>query len=217
MTPPGAITSLSWLSPVDLVATGFFARGRVAVLDSTGKPRRFLGELPPGDLAVPIRVRQHAFQSALALNRTVQRVALATRHADRLDIYSMDGRSHWENKRLFMFDPIYEVGQGADGPIMASGENLRFGYIAIAAASDRIYALYSGRTRGGFPGRATFGQYVHVYDWNAKLVGVLKLNDDVIDVAVDVSGKVLYGLRHDPDPAVVRYSVDRAAINKKPE
>lgn len=86
---------------------------------------------------------------------------------------------------------------------MASGQDLRFGYIDIAVTDERIIALFSGRSRAERPGRANVGNILYIYDWKARLHDVYKLDSDVIAIAVRDS--ILYALRHDPRPAVLRY------------
>ncbi|NIU77657.1 MAG: hypothetical protein GWN71_30125, partial [Gammaproteobacteria bacterium] len=91
--------------------------------------------------------------------------------------------------RPFDFEPVFEVGRKNGQPSLATGADLRFGYVDVATTEDRIYALFSGQTRGGAPpGRAVFGLYVHVYDWTGQLREVLELDRPAISVAVTEDG-----------------------------
>lgn len=207
LAPPGALTAPHWLADHSLISPGFFTHDRLVVMDSTGRAIRFFGETPPGTESAPVPVRQHAYQSSAALDPARRRVALVTRHADRLDVYSTAGAHLAANERPFSFEPVYTVGQGARGPILATDESLRFGYIDVAASRDFIFALYSGRTREGFPGRANFGEYVHVYDWGGHLQSVLHVEGDLIGIACDPVAPILYGIREDPEPAILRYTL----------
>jgi hypothetical protein len=205
----GKPTSAAWVGDSALVASGFFTEGRLAYFDTAGHVRRGVGEVPGTATAAPVIVRQEAFISTLLRRPRQGDIALATRHADRIELYREDGTLLRHVKGPFSFEPVFTVARGRRGPAMASDESMRFGYIGGAASRAAIYALFSGRTREGFHGDAVFGRYVHVYDWNGELQKVLRLDADVIAVAVDPADRVLYALRHDPTPAVLAYAIPR--------
>lgn len=194
-----------------LVGLGFFQAGRLGHFNSYGKFVRTVGELPPGDDDIPANIRQHAYQSTLKANPARSLLAVVTRHADQLEIYRTDGTLVARPAPLFGFMPRYEVRRKADRLAMTTGLDLRFGYIDVATTEDRIYALFSGRTRRGFPGAANYGEYVHVFDWAGGLRGVIRLDAAVIAIAVDPAGMHLYGVRHNPQPAVVDYALGASA------
>ena len=112
-----------------------------------------------------------------------------------------------EGSRPYGFEPLYEAKKSARTVAMASGDETRFGYLDLATTDSRIYALFSGRTRA--EGRANYGNTVHVFDWDGRLVDVLRLDEFVIALAVDPAGEALYGIRHDPFPAVLEFTVER--------
>jgi hypothetical protein len=94
---------------------------------------------------------------------------------------------------------------------MASGEDLRFGYVDATGTSSRLYGLYSGRARGEIPGDAFYGTFVHEYDWEGRLRRVFKLDAYAIGIAVDPEGRTLYVSRLYPTPAILRYRLPPAA------
>lgn len=195
-----------WLDTM-VVGLGFFSSGRLALFDSQGQLLRRVGAEPPGSDDVPVTVRHHVYQSKLKANTSRTRLALATRHTDLVEIYRPDGTLVAAPQPLFGFMPKFEVREQRGMPTMVTGDDLRFGYIDLAATDDRIYALFSGRTRRGYPGFANFGQYVHVFDWHGELNAVYRLDSAAISISVDPSGRTLYAVRHEPHPAVVRYSL----------
>ena len=67
-----------------------------------------------------------------------------------------------------------------------------------------IYALCYGRTREEYGSlRVVFGTVVHVFDWAGNFVKALELDEEILGLTVDPQTGLLYGLRHDPEPAVV--------------
>jgi len=199
-------TSPQWVGDSILITPGFFPDARFARFGPTGELRDRVGPLPEGHSEVPPQVRQHAFVGTLARSEARGLVALATRHADRIEIYRPDGELVRRVRGPLGFDPRFTVGSGEGGkPILQTGDDLRFGYVDVAATDDRIFALFSGRTRGDHGPEAVFGRHVHVYDWSGRLLEVIELDADLLALTVDVDGGTLYGVRHDPVPAVIAY------------
>ncbi|MFQ5746509.1 MAG: BF3164 family lipoprotein [Gemmatimonadota bacterium] len=200
------VTSPVWVSPNRLLATGFFAEGRLAVLDAEGSPAGYAGSLPPAERPVPAPVLQHAYQARVAVSPDRRHVAVASRHAGRLELYDAPRGAFLGLADVpLSFEPTYGIVQTKRGPRMASGGDLRFGYIDVAVTDTRIYALFSGRTRADYPGRANFGEVVQVFDWSGELREVLQLDADVLAIAADEGDRTLYAIRHLPVPAVLAY------------
>lgn len=193
----------------EIATPGFLPEGRLGVFDNSGRLTRYLGAALSTEPRVPIEVSQHAYQSFATFRARLGRIAIVTRHADRLDIYSVSDGARVEGDRPFIFEPVFAVQQGDRGPVMASGETLRFGYVGVAATDEFVFALFSGRTRKGFPGRANFGDKVHVFDWNGRLLRVLKLPEDALSIAVSDGGDVIYTVHHEPLPGVSTYSLSK--------
>ena len=165
------------------------------------------GALPTSDIEAPPEVVQHAYRGNLKADPAGSRLVLANRHAGFLEVFSSDGESIRRIDGPFSFDPVFEVKLGQRGPSLATGESLRFGYVDVAATSDRIYALFSGRTRAGHPDDAVYGREVHVFDWDGTLQSVLQLDADAMAIAVDPQRGRLLTVRHLPSPAVLSYEL----------
>lgn len=90
--------------------------------------------------------------------------------------------------------------------------------VDVVARESHVYALFSGRTRRGFPGRANFGAYIHVYAWDGSLVRVYELDTDALSLTVERDGSRLYVLRHHPSPGVIRYELthEGAGLRREP-
>lgn len=197
--------SPAWIGG-EIVSPGILAAGRLARYDSVGNRVATTGSVPAiVGREVPVTVLQHAFTGTLAANPSRTRLALGTRHSDRLEIYRADGAPVATVRSAAPFEPAFQV-QALNGiPHMASGDDMRFGYVDVQTTEDRIFALFSGRTRRDYPGRAVFAEYVHEYDWDGRLRRVLKLDADVLSIAVDAEGKKLFATRWTPTPAVLVY------------
>lgn len=198
------------MSPVwvggEIASPGIFPGGRLAFYDTTGRRRRVTGPVPSlAGREVPVQVLQHAYTGTMVANPGRTRLALGTRHADRLEIYRAGGEPVAVVRGPEPFEPAFEVRTLNGKQSMASGDDMRFGYVDVYATDDRIFALFSGRVRRDFPGRASFAEHVHEYDWDGRLLRVLKLDAEVLAIAADPAGKRLYAVRWTPTPAVLEY------------
>ncbi len=204
----GLLMSPTWIADTLLISSGLFMEGRIGHYDSTGKMLRLVGITPPGEEKVPVPVRQHAYQSVLRTRPDGSLVVLGTRHADQLELYRVDGTRLAVVRGALKFDPVYVVVNRGDRPIMSAAPDLRFGFIDLATTQDFIFALYSGRTREDYPGRANYGETVHVFDWSGQLIHTYALDTDVLSITVDHSGRTLYASQHRPHPAILRYALN---------
>lgn len=204
----GPVTAPVWSADTMLVSPGYFTEpGRLAQLDGTGRLVRVVGDAPPGKSEVPMPVRQHAYQSNARPNPERSLLAIGTRHSDRLEILGFDGRKIAAAARPVNFEPVYETMIRAGQPTMGSGDDMRFGYIDLTTTSTRVYALYSGRRRGDFPGTANFGEFVHVYDWHAKLLEVIRLDAPAFTIEADEARHQLFAVRMNDRPELVVFDL----------
>jgi len=209
---PAFVTSVVLNADGEYLAAGFFREGRLGHYSADGKYAGASGPMPSSAVDAPPEVLQHAYRGVLKADPTGSRLVLANRHAGFLEIYSADGELVRRVQGPFEFEPAFEVAAGEDGPSLATGSDLRFGYVDVATTSDRIYALFSGRTRAGHPEDASYASYVHVFDWDGRLVSELQLDADVVAIAVDPGRDRLLAVRHLPTPAVLAYALGSRVV-----
>jgi hypothetical protein len=197
-----------------LVATGLFSRGRLAVARRDGSTVRMIGDLPAENGAdIPVTVLQHAYIARLATSSDGSRIVLATRHADQIEVFESDGDRVVKIQGSFGFSPIFTVRQTAAGVSMATGDDLRFGYIDLTTTDGTIVALFSGRSRGEVPGRANFGDQIQIYDWVGNHRATYALPTRALSIAVDTLGMQLIAVVHDPEPSLLRFEIDRRILD----
>jgi hypothetical protein len=142
-------------------------------------------------------------------------VAIGARFAGRLDIYDVRTGARRGAEVPVPFEPIIRMGSNGAIPLFKTDDQTLFGYVSVAATHDRIIALFSGRTRAGFPGRASLASQIHVFDWDGHLRVVRDLDRDVFLVAVSSDGSTLYAIGNDPVPSVFAFNL--AGIERKRE
>jgi hypothetical protein len=160
-----------------------------------------LREDATGDLAVVRRLGQPVYpdiraplvagllsSSRVALSPRGDRFAQAFLLASRLHIHLSDGRVdrmiagpaavRVELRRMFDHRDRQEKA--------AVTGNTKYAYIDVAADSDRIVALFSGRGEKAFGvGEASVGNELHVFSWTGELLHVARLARDIRALAIE--------------------------------
>lgn len=194
-----------WINDSLLVSPAVSASGRLTFFDRQGRFVRAAGTIPGDTSKVPSPVLQQAWRGTVVPNPRTGQLALVTRHADQLELFAPDGTPVRIVRGPFRFDPRFTVENIQGFMTMGQGDDMRFGYVTAASDERAIYALFSGRTRAAFQRDAPYGRFVHVYDWNGKMLRVLELDSDLISVSISPDGQWLYGSRFAPEPAVMAY------------
>ena len=207
---PALVTNLVRRGDNGFLAAGFFGEGRLGHFTADGEYEGASGAIPTSDIGAPPEVLQHAYRGNLKADPAGTRLVLANRHAGFLEVFTAEGELIRRIEGPFAFEPVFGVKNGEKGPSLATGEDLRFGYVDVATTSDRIYALFSGRTRAGHPGEAIYARDVHVFDWDGTLRSVIRLDADAMAITVDSRRDRLLAVRHLPTPAVLAYELSPA-------
>lgn len=193
------------------VVAGFFDGPRFARIDPAGRSMSPFGPAVPGPKREPARVRQHAFQSALARHPEGGRFAAATRYSDRLEVFGPTGQMLAGAERFRAIEPVYTVVEASRGPRMRPEPQMRQVFISLAADTFSVYALYSGRSAIEARAKSWLGSSVEEYTWTGQRKRVLALEEDALAIAVDPARRALYAIV--PNRGVKRYDLPRNNIN----
>lgn len=187
-------TGLAAMPGAGFLVSGFLGSHRMARLDRSGQLMDAIGREIPDSLPAP--VVGEVVQGNLRASAHGDRFLLTSRFASRIEIIdasTMAETTIWGPERFQPHAGKYET---------------RFGYLDSAPMKDGFLALYSGRTRADFPGRANYGSTIHEFGWNGQLRAVYELDSDVISIAWSETDRLLYAVRHDPVPGVVVYALN---------
>lgn len=215
LSPPFVFETPRWLDDTTLVALHPMMAsgdGRFALFGPDGVRRRSVGAPPPGSDRIRPFIRQQAYGGHMAVHPHRALFVLASRYAGHLDVFDRAGNRLARAQVPEAFDPDYSPGR--DGLNMVRGPGFRFGYVDVAATEDHIFALFSGRRfQQGYDG-SEFGDQVHVFDWEGRHLGGMKLDAAALRISVNLTGTRLYAIRHDPQPQVVAYDLSGLAIRR---
>jgi hypothetical protein len=188
----GTGTDAVWLDSTRLLVPGFFRDARVAVLDGSG--RRVAGFGPSftkWSSAYP-----QVSQARVELQPDGHLAVLANRHLASIELIDVEQAS------TTTIDVPVALPDGSGPP----GLNA-VAYVDVTVTATSIYALFSGRGVAPSGQRASYGDCIHVFGWDGTFQHGLRLDRDVIAIAVTVDGSAIYALRHEPRPALVRFDL----------
>lgn len=182
-----------------LVAVGAYDSSRIAFFDADGKLLRMSGSLPAYRTDAGLPVQHLGYQSSLVIAPSRDRLVLLTRYAGQGQIFSADGAQTDSIRSPHPFPPAYidEAGR------MKVRPDTRLGYIAGAATDSLIYALFSGRSGTGTK-PVHLASTIHVFDWRGHYRGGYRFPADLVAVAIEPTGRLLYGVQDRPYPAVLK-------------
>lgn len=202
----GSLESLRVLSGRGFIGTGTFARGRLTHYSSTGAFLRAVGSLPLGDRRWAPGVSQDAFSARLGANQVTNRAIVAYRWTDRLQVLDSQGALITDMERPLGFEPV--VSEKSDFRAAFTLDS-RSAYLSAVASGRHVYALFSGRTEREAGKKTSFGRDVLVFSFDGKIRRILRLDADVISVAVDDAETEIFALAHDPVPRILRFRIPK--------
>jgi hypothetical protein len=194
---------MNWINPHVLLGLGAVDSTRITLLDSTGArilvgPARLLG---PD--SIPIQTRLSVSSGVKACSRPGGREwAMIFLAAGRIDRYNDAAQLLGQ----------FEVPIATDGYFVRDSSGAwsapipRLHYVDCAATNNKLYAVYSGRTREAFEGAgASNGRYLHVFSWSGKLERSFRFDDEVGYIAME-GDSIIYATAHN-STAVRRFTL----------
>jgi len=188
----GTGTDAVWLDSARLLVPGFYRDARVAILDGSG--RRVAGIGPSfthWSTAYP-----QVSQARVALQPDGHLAVLANRHLASIELMDLERAT-----TTTVQGPV-ALPRGSGPPGLDA-----VAYVDVTVTATSIFGLFSGRRVAGSGQRASFGDCIHVFGWDGTFERGLRLDGDVIAIAVSEDGSAIYALRHEPRPALVRFDL----------
>ncbi len=210
----GELTGPMWTSRGYMLSPGFFGGsrvGRLARLDSSGNQLGMVGSVPPGDTLIPISIRQAIHQSTAAANPSRDRIVLASNWVPRIEVFdpqdTLSIAAHVPFEWDFTVGDLYSRERWMVRPQWPEA------YVRVASSNRWFMALFSGRSRDDSDDRRSLGDFVHVFDWNGRFLGYIRLAVSAVSIAVDPEGSTLYAVEWDPVPTVSAYELGEPVRN----
>ncbi|WP_298512202.1 BF3164 family lipoprotein [uncultured Kordia sp.] len=187
---------LGWLDSETIVGLDFSEiDNRLSIYNTNTKQTTTTGTLPPLPKSeVPIAVHKQSLMATLKVKPDNSKIALANLYCDLIEIYNQDGSDYMKIKTDLDFLPKYELSNNGSRVVMGQAGDTKFGYIDLSVSDNKIYALYSGKTRDDSP--FPFGTEIHVFDWEGNLVNVLEIEKKSTAIEVDTNDKNLFVIEY---------------------
>lgn len=129
------------------------------------------------------------FQGDITMNRDKTKLVYSSARCDLIKIISVEKSELKEIITDNTYVPKYRKMEGDYYSILPENPN---GYISVTESKDYIFALFSGRSEMEYSDRHYFGNIIHVFDWNGKIVKKIKLNKDAWQIHIDRKSNKLY-------------------------
>ena len=161
------------------------------------------GRSPFPDVLPEIAI--HLNRSAIAIDPARRRAVLAFLYASRLEVMGTDGTSQrgisGPAEIRLDYRTVNDPVEGIERFIRTPAT--RYGYVSVIADDTRIYALFSGRSKGEWNENAILADTLHVFAWSGELLGEWRLPKAVYSIALDAKAHKLYAVGPAPSPAIV--------------
>lgn len=167
------------------------ARCKIEAIDLTsGKGAGQYGTFDKEPAGVPFGSWKHAQEGFLFLQPRGEKIVLASRFSDRIEIFDLATNTSKLIKGPENFDFAFEPFQAGGMDVSVRTDKTRFAFTNGAVTDQFIYLLYSGRQHEAE--MPNDNKTIYVYTWEGKPVKRLKLDRPVMSFTVSDDDTVLY-------------------------
>ena len=188
------------------IGTGIYEKGRFCILDNTGKMKGLYGQWPARDkqeAETNNRIKAQAYMGGFAVSPSGKKMIAYTMTADMIELYDFSGDSIRKITDLYKSYPDYNYKTGSES-FTGTSKNTPFCYLYATCTDKYIYVLYSGKNFQEHSTNAMNGNIIYVYDWNGDNLCQYELDMNLQNICIDKTGKILYAIAYNPDPAIVK-------------
>lgn len=136
------------------------------------------------------RIVSQAYMGRVCYDAYAEKLIQVCRYADQIELFNPETNQVQIVKGPDCFEPAYELIDRNGSQALVHREDERFGYIAVDADLDNIYALFSGRTREHQ--NPSYASEIRVIDKSFELKRRIVFDYDLI--SFDVSSGIVYTL-----------------------
>lgn len=204
------ITKIGALKDGYLVAESQDPRGKLLLMDTTGKHTQYFRNFPAKELVDDnLSDMQNAglYTAAMTINPSKDKVALASYNAGLIDLAQLkNGKldSIWSYEAFYP-SHLYIAPVGDDIMIAYTPES-RNGFLGIHSTDEYVYCLFSGKLKKNDPDYK-YGTEVYVVSWDGKETYKIILDQKVNRLIADKDNRTMYGIT--PNMDILRFTFDK--------
>ena len=181
------------------IATGKMEENKYVLLSDSLEVVKYIGDYrpkPANTISNVLHRQANNGKTELSLDKKM--MAEIVFNASALSLYDIES-DYIEKKWEFIIKELdYDV---VDGVIVNKS---LVGYLSASVGNNHVYALYSGKPEN-MDEIATYGNEVHVFDLDGKLVDRIRFSKDAYLIQVDEKKGKIYSLCHVPETIVLVY------------
>lgn len=134
------------------------------------------------------------FSTHMCTDESRSHIILAGRYLDLIEIYNADGKlirmlKGPEKGFNFQFDQARSI----DRSVLVKSSESKRAYLDVKVASDKIYALYSGKTKANKE-HYSFSKKLYVFSMNGNSLIKYQLDQPICSFTIDVNKKRIYAI-----------------------
>ena len=205
---PFAPATPFWITSSQFICTNpWNHEDRFYIIDRTTMERKgvknpnitFTDQLPASILSI-------LFDAKMTVKPDRSKVALAGNYLDAIEIFNTNGEilntiKGPEEGFNFAFDHAKSL----EINILLTNADTKKAYVNICSTNQYIYALYSGKRKGG-ESNYNLGNCIYVFDWDGKPIKKYLLDQDLIHFDINEKEQRLYAVSK-PENYIIYYNL----------
>ncbi len=191
---------VQFIDDIHLIVFGAFESGRYAVFNTETSEVYYISDYPKNDSEAHKDesniTKYSAYQGYMCSNPENSKFIAISSMSYNFEILEFKNGLLTKVGEKALNHPEYR--KAADGSAVFKRENkLSFAYSDVT--NDFIYLLYIGRSLVDHSENYTYGNEIHVFDWDGNEKIKYLLNRDVKAISVDARNNKIYGLSINPE------------------
>lgn len=192
-----------------IIATGLYEKGRYMLYSLKDRQTGYFLSYPehPEHPGINEYTKSVLYASnVLRLRPDGEAFACADMRSGILDICRIGGNQIASIKRLTYYHPkVYISGTTPKNLKVAYDKSTIHGFMDMAVSNDRIYVLYSGKSKKRDLYNIGHCQTLITFDWQGNQLDICSLEIPVSHICYDNDENTLYGIGYTPEAAIVKF------------
>jgi len=194
-----------------VVATGLYKKGRYMLYSLQNRKAEYFLSYPEHpdfpDLDEYAKSVLYA-SSVLKIRPDGEAFACSDMRSGILDICRIkEDRLERIKLLTFYFPQVHISGNTPENLKVAYDKSTVHGFLDMAVSNDRIYVLYSGKSKKKDRYNIGHCQTLLVFDWTGNQLDTRSLEIPVSHICYDPDEKTLYGIGYTPEAAIVKFAI----------
>lgn len=192
-----------------IIATGLYAKGRYLLYTPETGEADYQGSYPEHPVYPDIQESTKSIlyaSTVLKVSPDQQSFVCADKYSGYIEFCRISGDRINQGKSYCFHYPRVAINENARCKVGYYRTN-PLGFTDITVSSDKVFAIYSGRTDREAKSASQQCKKMMVFDWDGNLLETYDLATPLTHVSYDETENAIYGLGYTPDPAVVKISL----------